>query len=304
MELQIRNLSKLYPNGVQALKDVSLTIPRGMYGLLGPNGAGKSTLMRTLATLQDPDSGTAFLGGIDMLRDKDAVRRTLGYLPQEFGVYPKVSAEDLLDHFAVLKGITRSKERKEIVRALLEQTNLFEHRKKKLGGYSGGMRQRFGIAVALLGDPKLIIVDEPTAGLDPAERVRFLNLLSELGENAVVILSTHIVEDVSELCSRMAIINRGEILLETEPLQAIAELNGKVWKRIIEKSEVTAFERDYPVISTKLLAGRVVVHVLSDSHPGDGFSPVEPDLEDVYFSVMTGRRIRVPAIAGEAEVAR
>jgi ABC-2 type transport system ATP-binding protein len=304
MELEIHNLSKTYANGVHALRSVSLTIPRGMYGLLGPNGAGKSTLMRTLATLQEADSGTATLGEIDVLRDKDAVRRTLGYLPQEFGLYPKVSAEELLDHFAVLKGITRGRERKEIVRALLEQTNLYEHRKKKLGGYSGGMRQRFGIAVALLGDPKLIIVDEPTAGLDPAERVRFLNLLSELGENAVVILSTHIVEDVSELCSRMAIINQGEILLETEPLRAITELDGRVWKKIIDKGQLAAHEAEYPVISTKLLAGRVVIHVSSAEHPGDGFGHVEPDLEDVYFAAMTGQRVRVGAIAGEPEVVR
>jgi ABC-2 type transport system ATP-binding protein len=303
MELQIRNLAKTYANGVQALKNVSLTIPKGMYGLLGPNGAGKSTLMRTLATLQEADSGTVMLGNLDVLRDKDGVRRTLGYLPQEFGLYPKVSAEDLLDHFAVLKGVTNRGERREVVRALLEQTNLFEHRKKKLGGFSGGMRQRFGIAVALLGDPRLIIVDEPTAGLDPTERVRFLNLLSELGENAVVILSTHIVEDVSELCSRMAIINRGEILLETEPLRAIAELEGRIWRKIIGKGELAAHERDYPVISMKLLAGRVVIHVQSTGHPGDGFSTVQPDLEDVYFTAMSRQRIQVGAIQ-VAEVAQ
>jgi ABC-type multidrug transport system ATPase subunit len=288
MELQIRNLSKRYPNGVQALKKVNLTIPQGMYGLLGPNGAGKSTLMRTLATLQEPDEGSVRLGNIDVLHQKDRVRETLGYLPQEFGVYPKVSAERLLDHFAVLKGITERSSRREVVEALLRQTNLWEVRKDKLGGYSGGMRQRFGVAVALLGDPRLIIVDEPTAGLDPAERVRFLNLLSELGERAVVILSTHIVEDVSELCSRMAIINRGEILLEAEPLRAVDELRGRIWRRVVPRTELQEVEREHAVISTKLLAGRTVVHVYGEASPGADFEPVEPDLEDVYFTVMSG----------------
>ncbi len=288
MELQIRNLSKRYPNGVQALKKVSLTIPQGMYGLLGPNGAGKSTLMRTLATLQEPDEGSVRLGDIDVLHQKDRVRETLGYLPQEFGVYPRVSAERLLEHFAVLKGITERRSRGEVVEALLRQTNLWEVRKEKLGGYSGGMRQRFGVAVALLGDPRLIIVDEPTAGLDPAERVRFLNLLSELGENAVVILSTHIVEDVSELCSRMAIIDRGEILLEAEPLRAVDGLRGRIWRRIVPRTELREVEREHAVISTKLLAGRTVVHVYGETSPGADFEPVEPDLEDVYFTVMSG----------------
>jgi len=226
MELQIHGVSKTYPNGVQALKNVTLTIPAGMYGLLGPNGAGKSTLMRILATLQEADSGSATLGALDVLTRKDEVRKTLGYLPQEFGVYPKVSAESLLDHFAVLKGITGRRGRTEVVEALLRKTNLWDVRKQKLGGYSGGMRQRFGVAVALLGNPTLMIVDEPTAGLDPAERVRFLNLLSELGETSVVLLSTHIVEDVSELCTRMAIIDKGQILLEAEPLRAVAGLQG------------------------------------------------------------------------------
>ena len=235
MDIQIRNLSKTYANGVHALKDVTLTIPRGMFGLLGPNGAGKSTLMRMIATLQEPDQGSIRFGDIDVLRQKDKVRETLGYLPQEFGVYPKVTGAQLLEHFAVLKGITNRRSRREIVDALLHQTNLYEVRNKKLGGYSGGMRQRFGVAVALLGDPKLIIVDEPTAGLDPAERVRFLNLLSELGEDAVVILSTHIVDDVSELCSRLAIIDRGTILLEAEPLQAVAAMRGRIWRRVIER---------------------------------------------------------------------
>lgn len=288
MELRITNISKKYPNGVQALKDVTLTIPNGMYGLLGPNGAGKSTLMRTLATLQDPDEGSIRLGDLDVLKQRDEVRKTLGYLPQEFGVYPKASAEKLLDHFALLKGITQRGERKDIVEALLRQTNLWDVRKQKLGGYSGGMRQRFGVSVALLGNPKLMIVDEPTAGLDPAERVRFLNLLSEVGESSVVILSTHIVEDVSELCTRMAIINKGQILLEAEPLSIIAEVKGRIWRRIIEKSALAQVERDQQVISTKLLAGKTVVHVYGDERPGSDFEPVEPDLEDVYFSTMTG----------------
>src|SRR6188768_3014478 len=266
MNLSIANLSKTYANGVRALNNVSLDIPAGMFGLLGPNGAGKSTLMRTIATLQEPDAGTIELAdptgqAIDVVREKDRVRETLGYLPQEFGVYPYVSAERLLDYFAVLKGITDRRARREVVDALLHQTNLHDVRKKKLGGYSGGMRQRFGVAVALLGNPKLIIVDEPTAGLDPAERVRFLNLLSELGENAVVILSTHIVEDVSELCSRMAIIDRGEILLEAEPLQAVETMQGRVWERLVAKDELPSIERDYDVLSTKLLGGKTIVRV-------------------------------------------
>jgi len=289
MPLSIRNISKTYPNGVQALKDVTLTIPEGMYGLLGPNGAGKSTLMRMIATLQEPDSGTIHLGDIDVVNQKDAVRQTLGYLPQEFGVYPKVSAEKLLDHFALLKGMAERRARKDVVDALLRQTNLWEVRKQKLGGYSGGMKQRFGVAVALLGNPKLLIVDEPTAGLDPAERVRFLNLLSEVGENSVVILSTHIVEDVSELCTRMAIIDRGEILLEAEPLRAVDSLRGRIWRRVISKNEIADLEREHALISTKLLAGRTLVRVHSDTAPGDGFEPAEPDLEDVYFSTMSGR---------------
>ncbi len=288
MELRIHRISKTYSNGVQALKDVSLTIPAGMYGLLGPNGAGKSTLMRILATLQEPDEGTVHLGDIDVVNQKDQVRRTLGYLPQEFGVYPKVSAQDLLEHFALLKGIAERGARKDVVEALLRQTNLWDVRKQKLGGYSGGMRQRFGVAVALLGNPKLMIVDEPTAGLDPAERVRFLNLLSELGENSVVMLSTHIVEDVSELCTRMAIIDQGEILLEAEPLRAVADLRGSIWRRVILKPQLAEVERTHAVISTKLLAGRTVVRVYSETSPGADFDAVEPDLEDVYFGTMTG----------------
>jgi len=296
MELRIEHLAKTYPNGVHALRDVTLTIPRGMFGLLGPNGAGKSTLMRTIATLQEPDTGSITLGergvgpgqAIDVLREKDRVRRTLGYLPQEFGVYPSVSAERLLDHFAVLEGFTERAARRRVVEALLRQTNLWDVRKQRLGGYSGGMRQRFGVAVALLGDPSLIIVDEPTAGLDPAERVRFLNLLSEIGENSVVILSTHIVEDVAELCPRMAIIDRGEILLEAEPLAAIAALDGRVWKRVVSKQELPQIERDYRLICTKLQAGRTLVHVYAHTRPGPEFESVEADLEDVYFSVMAG----------------
>ena len=300
MELQIRGISKTYSNGVQALKDVTLTIPVGMYGLLGPNGAGKSTLMRILATLQEADSGSAMLsepsrraGQVDVLRQKDDLRRTLGYLPQEFGVYPNASAESLLDHFALLKGIGERGARKDVVEALLHQVNLWDVRKQKLGGYSGGMRQRFGVAVALLGSPTLMIVDEPTAGLDPAERVRFLNLLSELGENSVVLLSTHIVDDVSELCTRMAIIDRGEILLEAEPLRAVGNLRGRIWQRVVAKQELAALEQEHAVISTKLLAGRTVVRVYGDGMPGPGFEPTEPDLEDVYFSTMAaqiGRR--------------
>jgi ABC-type multidrug transport system ATPase subunit len=286
--LLIHNLSKTYDNGVQALKQISLTIPRGMYGLLGPNGAGKSTLMRTLATLQDPDEGRITLGDIDVLRQKDELRRTLGYLPQEFGVYPGAKAHDLLDHFAILKGITGRAARRETTEALLRKTNLWDVRNQKLGGYSGGMRQRFGVAVALLGNPQLLIVDEPTAGLDPAERVRFLNLLSELGESSVVILSTHIVEDVAELCTRMAIINKGAILHEGDPQQAIAELKGKIWRKVIDKQTLSAVEEDYHVISTRLLSGRTLVHVYANEQPGQGFENTESSLEDVYFTTMAG----------------
>ena len=311
MELQIKNLSKTYANGLHALKGVTLTIPRGMFGLLGPNGAGKSTLMRTIATLQEPDEGSIHLDDyssgstqtLDVLRDKDRVRETLGYLPQEFGVYPNVSAERLLEHFAILKGITDRHSRRDIVEALLHQTNLYDVRKKKLGGYSGGMRQRFGVAVALLGEPKLIIVDEPTAGLDPAERVRFLNLLSELGENSVVILSTHIVEDVSELCSRMAIIDKGTILLEGDPLAAIAALQGRIWRRVIDKSALADVERAHAVISTKILAGRTVVHVYGDASPGAEWTTVEADLEDVYFCTMAGHSGRSDKRRGPALLA-
>ncbi|HEX7030373.1 MAG TPA: ABC transporter ATP-binding protein [Gammaproteobacteria bacterium] len=302
MELKISNVSKTYPNGVAALKNVSLTVPVGMYGLLGRNGSGKSTLMRTIATLQEADAGSITLGNIDVLRDKDAVRRTLGYLPQSFGFHPKARAQRLLEHFAVLKGIVETGARRDTVESLLRQTNLWEVRGERLGTFSGGMRQRFGVAVALLGDPKLIIVDEPTAGLDPEERVRFLNLLSEIGEGSAVILSTHIVEDVEELCSRMAIINRGEILLEAEPPRAVAALEGRIWRRTVAREELPAIERELPVISTRLLAGRTVVHVCADASPGAAFEPVEPGVADVYFSVMAGHyRPRAAAVPAEAE---
>lgn len=286
--LTIRNLSKTYANGVHALNDVSLDIPRGMFGLLGPNGAGKSSLMRTLATLQEADSGTATLQGatggqIDLLRDKDAVRRQLGYLPQDFGVYPKVSAEDLLEHFAVLKGLTVRKQRREVVDGLLNQVNLWDARKRKLGTYSGGMRQRFGIAQALLGDPRLVIVDEPTAGLDPEERNRFLNLLAEIGENVAVILSTHIVEDVTDLCPSMAIMNKGQVLLTGSPNEAIAAMSNQVWRKQVSKSALAGYESNHTVLSTRLVAGNPVIHVFSAEQPEEGFEQVAPDLEDVYF---------------------
>lgn len=284
MNLSIQNLSKTYPNGVQALKDVTLEIPVGMFGLLGPNGAGKSSLMRTIATLQEPDAGSITLGELDVLKQKDEVRKILGYLPQEFGVYPKVSAEDLLDHIAVLKGITRSKERKQLVKALLHKTNLWQHRKKSLGGYSGGMKQRFGIAQALISDPKLIIVDEPTAGLDPAERNRFLNLLSEIGENTVVILSTHIVDDVKELCTNMAIINQGEVLLTGNPIESINSIEGKIWSKTIEKEDLDQYKENFTVISERLIAGKPEIHVYSDNRPDQSFAPEPADLEDVYFA--------------------
>ena len=287
-ELVIDNLSKTYPNGVQALRNVSLHIPAGMFGLLGPNGAGKSTLMRTLATLQEPDSGNVRLGSIDVLRQKDEVRRTLGYLPQEFGVYPKVSALEMLTHFAVLKGIVNAGERRDIVDAILKRTNLYDVRKRKLGTFSGGMKQRFGIAQALLGRPSLIIVDEPTAGLDPAERLRFNNMLSEIGENVVVILSTHIVEDVSDLCRRMAIIAGGRVLLTGDPEKTIDSLRGRVWKKVVPRDQVAEYERDLTVISTRLVAGQTAIHVVAQAQPDASFAPTPADLEDVYFSTLRG----------------
>jgi len=282
--LTINNLSKTYPNGVKALKNLSLSIGNSMFGLVGPNGAGKSSLMRTIATLQDPDSGTISLDGIDVLRQKEQVRRILGYLPQEFGVYPKISALDMLQHLAVMKGMTSSAERKETVDALLQQTNLWDVRKKALATFSGGMKQRFGIAQALLGNPRLIIVDEPTAGLDPAERNRFLNLLSSLGSDRTVILSTHIVDDVRQLCPRMAIIAAGELLLEGSPNDTLAALNGKMWSKVVATDdEVRAIETQLHVISTHLVGGQHEIRVYSDSSPGDGFRSVASDLEDVYF---------------------
>ncbi|MBS0590420.1 MAG: ABC transporter ATP-binding protein [Proteobacteria bacterium] len=290
--LAIRNLSKTYANGVQALKDITLDIPNGMFGLLGPNGAGKSTLMRTIATLQDPDSGSIQLDDLDVLADKQAARQTLGYLPQEFGVYPKVTAEVMLDHFAVLKGVTDKKERKTLVEALLKQVNLWEKRYYKLGTFSGGMRQRFGIAQALIGQPRLIIVDEPTAGLDPEERNRFLNLLAEVGENVVVILSTHIVDDVTDLCPRMAIIAQGQLRLVGEPHEAIRSLDGRVWRKVLTKDELAGVQAQHHVLSTRLVGGAPVVHVLADASPGAGFVAVAPNLEDVYFGEL--RRAAAP----------
>lgn len=286
--LIISGLSKLYRNGVQALSNVSLTIPAGMFGLLGPNGAGKSTLMRTIATLQEPDEGTIFLGETDVLRNKHQVRKTLGYLPQEFGLYPRVSAEALLNHLAVLKGITHKKERAEIVKALLHKTNLYEKRKKHLGGFSGGMKQRFGIAQALLANPQLLIVDEPTAGLDPAERNRFHDLLNELSAATIVILSTHIVEDVKELCTNMAIIGNGKVLLTGNPLQAIEKVQGKIFSKVIQKNQLGTYRAQYTVITERLFQGNPVIHIFSEDDPGEGFRRVEADLGDVYFSQIFG----------------
>lgn len=284
--LKIQNLSKTYPNGVKALSDVSLEIPAGMYGLLGPNGAGKSTLMRTISTLQQPDTGTIHFDELDVLNNPAELRKKLGYLPQDFGVYPRISALNMLDHMAVLKGFTNKKQRRELVDSLLQQTNLYDVRKKALAGFSGGMRQRFGIAQALIGDPQIIIVDEPTAGLDPQERNRFLNLLSDIGENKVVILSTHIVDDVTNLCPRMAIIAKGQIVREGKPSDLINSLRGSVWAKMVARQEVEEHAARHNVISTKLYAGRSILHVLSDTDPGDDFESRDPDLEDVYFSTL------------------
>ena len=284
MQLQISNLSKTYKNSVKALDNVSLTIPCGMYGLLGPNGAGKSTLMRTLATLQEPDSGSARLGDLDVLKQKDEVRRRLGYLPQEFGVYPRISAQDMLSHLAMLKGLTRWGERKDVVESMLKRCNLYDDRKKALASFSGGMRQRFGIAQALIGNPQLLIVDEPTAGLDPGERNRFYNLLAEIGEQVIVILSTHIVEDVMDLCTNMAIIHQGRVLYEGQPQAAISQLNGRIWQCSIAKNDLADYEQRYRVVSSKLVGGRPFLHVYSDQPPDRGFLPSPPDLEDVFFS--------------------
>lgn len=287
--LSIKNLVHVYPNGVRALDDVSLEIPTGMYGLLGPNGAGKSTLMRSIATLQTPTSGSIQFGDIDVIKEPELLRQTLGYLPQDFGVYPRVSAYDMLDHMAVLKGIAGGKERKETVESLLNQVNLWAVRKKALAGFSGGMRQRFGIAQALIGNPRLIIVDEPTAGLDPQERNRFLNLLAEIGENVVVILSTHIVEDVADLCPRMAVLAGGRIQLEGAPSDLMQAMQGRVWRKTIAKEDLADHEARYQVISTRLFAGRTVIHILADQRP-DGFEPAPGGLEDVYFSTLAASR--------------
>jgi len=287
MKLTISNLSKVYPNGVKALNNINLEIGTGMFGMLGPNGAGKSSLMRTIATLQEPDSGSLMLGDINILQQKDELRKVLGYLPQDFGFYPKVSAEDMLTHFAVLKGISNKKERKEIVDSLLSQTNLFEAKKRNLSEYSGGMRQRFGIAQALLGNPKLVIVDEPTAGLDPMERNRFHNLLSEIGENVIVILSTHIVDDVKDLCSRMVVMNQGTILFQGTPAEALETVKNKIWKKLIDKEQLPEYKKNHHVISTHVSEGKMEIHVHSEPQPGEGFQQVAGDLEDVYFSNIT-----------------
>lgn len=288
--LTIENLTHVYGNGTKALDDVTLSIPKGMFGLLGPNGAGKSTLMRSVATLQTPTSGSIRFGEIDVIRTPEQLRRVLGYLPQDFGVYPRVSAYDMLNHMAVLKGIANGRERKETVEALLNQVNLWPVRGKALAGFSGGMRQRFGIAQALIGNPELIIVDEPTAGLDPEERNRFLNLLAEVGENVVVILSTHIVEDVTDLCPRMAVLAGGKVQLEGTPAELMHNLEGRVWRRAIDKAELAEFRTRYNVISTRLLGGRTIVHVVSDNNPGDGFERAPGGLEDVYLATVAQSR--------------
>lgn len=289
MELKITSLNKTYSNGVKALKDVSLNIPQGMFGLLGPNGAGKSSLMRTLATLQQADSGSAMLGDLDILKDKAETRKILGYLPQEFGIYPKVSSYNMLNHIASLKGISNKGERKDLVESLLNKTNLWHVRNKSLGTYSGGMKQRFGIAQALIGDPRLIIVDEPTAGLDPAERNRFHNLLCEIGENTIVILSTHIVDDISNLCNNMAIICLGEVVVKGNPTDLTEGVKGRIWTKAIEKAELVNYQSDLQVISTYLKAGKTVIHVLSDNQPDASFEAIAADLEDVYFAEITSR---------------
>jgi ABC-type multidrug transport system ATPase subunit len=286
--LTIRNVTKKYSNGVQALSNISLTVPPGMYGLLGPNGAGKTTLMRILASLQEPDEGEIIFGAIDVINQKEELRKTLGYLPQEFGLLPNVTAESLLRHFAVLKGIVHRSARNEIIGNLLQQTNLWDKRKQKIRNFSCGMKQRLGVSIAVIGIPRLVIVDEPTAGLDPEERVRFLNLLSALGETNVVILSTHLVDDVSELCTNMAIIRKGKILLEAKPSEAVKELKNKIWRTVIDKNDLVKFEKEHSVISTKLLGGRTVIHVYSEVAPGNVFELIAPDLEDVYFCTMAG----------------
>jgi len=296
MKLSIKNLSKTYANGVKALDNISLELPTGLFGLLGPNGAGKSTLMRTIAALQEPDEGSIHLGDIDIIKDKHELRKMLGYLPQEFGVYPKSNASDLLHHLAILKGITSKKERKEIVDALLDRVNLYNFKNHKVSGFSGGMKQRFGIAQALLGNPNLIIVDEPTAGLDPGERNRFYNLLSEISENVIVILSTHIVQDVSQLCPNMAIINQGKLLYSGKPATAIKELDGMVWEKLIDKSEMADLEKEHSIISSRLVSGNPLVHIIKTTNPGNGFKQVEADLEDVFFTKVMGIESFIPVL--------
>ena len=286
MQLSIKNVSKTYSNNVEALKDVTLEVGNGMFGLLGPNGAGKSTLMRTIAGLQELDSGSITVGDIDVSKHKHELRKVLGYLPQEFGLYPKVNALELFDHLATMKGITDSKERDELTKSLLSQTNLWKYRNRKLGTFSGGMKQRFGIAQALIGEPKLIIVDEPTAGLDPTERNRFHNLLSVIGENVIVILSTHIVEDVSDLCSKMAIIKDGKVKLVGEPLNLVKDLKAQVWTGLVTKKDFKNVKNDHQVISSKLSMGKVQIRVLSDQEPIDGFKQIDPEIEDLYFSTI------------------
>ena len=295
--LELSGVSHVYPNGTRALDAVDLSIPRGMYGLLGPNGAGKSTLMRTVATLQTPTAGSIRFGDLDIIAEPEKLRRTLGYLPQDFGVYPRVSAYDMLDHMAVLKGVTAAADRKITVETLLQQVNLWTVRKKALAGFSGGMRQRFGIAQALIGNPELIIVDEPTAGLDPEERNRFLNLLAEIGQNVVVILSTHIVEDVSDLCPRMAVMAAGRIQLEGVPQELVHEASGRIWSKAIGRNQLEEYRESHRVISTRLFAGQTIIHILADSDPGDGFTPVAGGLEDVYFATLARSRAPQPALA-------
>ncbi|WBX72303.1 ABC transporter ATP-binding protein [Tenacibaculum retecalamus] len=290
--LKIKNLTKIYPNGVKALNGISLEVTNGMFGLLGANGAGKSSLMRTIATLQEPTSGSVSFNNVDIIEKPNNLRKHLGYLPQEFGVYPKISAEKLLDHLAVLKGVLNKKERKEQVTALLQQVNLYQHRKKSVFTFSGGMRQRFGIAQALLGDPQIIIVDEPTAGLDPEESNRFLNLLSEIGENVIVILSTHIVEDVKNLCPKMAIMSNGEIISQGNPKELVASIEGKIWSKIIPKADIAIYKKTFQVISTKLVAGETQIRVLSDDKPESGFEMITPNLEDFYFATLFNQTLK------------
>lgn len=298
--LELKNVSHVYANGVRALDDVTLNIPKGMFGLLGPNGAGKSTLMRTVATLQTPSSGSVTFDGLDILAEPEALRKRLGYLPQDFGVYPRVSAYDMLDHMAVLKGIGSRGARKDTVETLLNQVNLWDVRKKAIAGFSGGMRQRFGIAQALIGNPDLIIVDEPTAGLDPEERNRFLNLLAEIGENVVVILSTHIVEDVADLCPSMAVLVNGSIKLEGAPKELMTKAQGTIWAKTIERGELDGYRSMYEVISTRLFAGDTIIHILSDHDPADGFVSVDGGLEDVYFSTLAASRREAPTVTEAA----